>query len=173
MDNTAADKAGYVHATATVAGAAPPVLPTRFHSFGLSSIKSFMLVTAPAHSHCSADVSRHSIRYGSRHGSCLNLLLNSDRPGHICAGKGLSFAASAQGLDTSLPHLPGAGLIPAISAPGPGSPLRHLLRDSAYLCTSLPGLGTYLPTSAPELVLTLPHLHRDRVPHPPRDVSRP
>ena len=29
---TAADNAGYVHATATVAGAAPPVLPTRFHS---------------------------------------------------------------------------------------------------------------------------------------------
>jgi hypothetical protein len=55
MDNTAAGKAVHVHAAATVAGAAPPVLPKRFHSSELSSIKSLCcstpilltLVTAP------------------------------------------------------------------------------------------------------------------------------
>ncbi len=56
-----------------------PRLPKRLHSFGRSSMMSICcctpilltLVSAPAHSPCSADVSRRSIGYCSRQGSCL------------------------------------------------------------------------------------------------------
>ena len=158
MDNTAADKAVHVHATATVAGAAPPVLPKRFHSFGLSPIKSLCcstpilltLVTAPAHSPYSADMSRHSIGYGScphLPSSALELRphLRWDWAGrcHICTGTGripatsalvlgLTVATSASGLRSSLQHLPRSSALSHRTQIRPNP--QHLCRDWAHPC---------------------------------------
>ena len=49
----------------------------------------------------------------------------------------------------------------ATSAPGLGTPLRHLHRDCAHPCRNCAGTGFTAATSAPGLGTPLPHLHRD------------
>ena len=53
------------------------------------------------------------------------------------------------------------GLTPATSAPGLGTPLHHLLQDSAHSCHICNGTRLTPATSAPGLGSRLPHLHRD------------
>ena len=175
MDNTAANKAGHAQATVTVANAVP-VSPKRFHSFGLSSMISICcstpilltLVSAPAHSPCSADVSCRSIGYvwNKAHVSSV-LELGLPRPHlrpewasfcHICDGSGL--AAATLQRDCTWP-----GLNP--------DPV-HLRLDFAHPCNvcHAPRLSPTAPgwAESPMCILTwtaLPYLRRDRPPLPP------
>jgi hypothetical protein len=180
MDTTAANKAGHAQATVTVANAVP-VSPKRFHSFGLPSLISICcstpilltLVSAPAHSPCSADVSCRSIGYvwNKAHVSSV-LELGLPRPHlrpewasfcHICDGSGLAAATLQRDCTWR-------GLKP--------DPV-HLRLDFAHLCnvchapkalSHRPGLGRVphvhlnLDTpaiSAPGPDSTLPPLRRD------------
>ncbi len=154
-------------------------------------------MSAPAHSPCSADVSRRPIgrgSSGSRQGSCLicNLRLTSAHPGHIFAGKWHPSATSALRPGPPLPRLrrdwahhchscTGTGLGPQL-APGPGSPLpdfRHDWAHPCHICTGTwpnpchirAGSGLIPAISAPGLGPSLSHLRQDWA-HPFRLFKR-
>ena len=178
MDNTAADKAGHVHATATVVGAFA-VFQTRFHSFGLSSMIALCcytpilltLVSAPAHSPCSADHAVRSAMARDKAPATSALELRSPWPHlrrerasfcyicagtgtgrcHICTGTGRIPATSAQRLGVSLPHL----------LRDLAQPLPDLRRDWAHPCQICRRAGLIPATSTPGPGSPIPHLRRD------------
>ncbi len=98
--------------------------------------------------------------------------LHRDRLDHVCAGTGLTPAASPPGLGPSPPHLhrdwahprrisTGTGLTPAASPPGLGPPPPHLHRDWAHPRRISTGTGLTPAASPPELGPPPPHLRSD------------
>jgi hypothetical protein len=144
-------------------------VPRRFHSFGLSSIISLCcstpilltLVFAPAHSPCSADVSRRPIGRGSRQGSCLicNLRLTSARLGHIFAGKRHPSATSALRPGPPLPHLRRDWAHPCHSCRDRVHPCHICATTGLTPAISVPGPGPTPATSARGVDSSLPYLH--------------
>ena len=72
------------------------------------------------------------------------------RPCHVCTGSGPNPAHICTRTGFNPAHIcNGTALAPAASAPGPGSLLPHLHRDSAHPSHICPGTGLTPPTSGP------------------------